>query len=114
MSLWSSERVYIRSGKFVDCMVQKRNFFRSFRHWSGTMVAYHANGNMLVVKKALRHKQIASSMKYVSDINFEEDDFETATATTVDEAKKLAEAGFQKFDEFNSIHIYRRPKRFKH
>lgn len=88
--------------------------FRSFRHWGGTMVAYHANGNMLVVKKALRHKQIASSMKYVSDINFEEDDFETATATTVDEAKKLAEAGFQKFDEYNGIHIYRRPKRFQH
>lgn len=88
--------------------------FRSFRHWGGTMVAHYANGNMLVVKKALRHKQIASSMKYVSDINFEEEDFETATATTVDEAKKLAEAGFQKFDEFNSIHIYRRPKRFKH
>jgi integrase len=88
--------------------------FAAFRHWVGRMIAYYANGNMLGVKKMLRHKAITSSMKYVGTINFEDSEFETATATTVDEAKKLAEADFQKFDEFNSIHIYRRPKRFQH
>jgi integrase len=88
--------------------------FTAFRHWGGTMIAYYSRGNMLVVKKMLRHKAIASSMKYVGDINFEEEDFETATATTVEEAEKLAQAGYQKFDEFSGIHIYRRPKRFQH
>jgi hypothetical protein len=53
-------------------------------------------------------------MRYVGTINFEDSEFETATATTVDEAQKLTEAGFQKFDVFNGIHIYRRPKRFQH
>jgi hypothetical protein len=45
---------------------------------------------------------LLSSIKYVGQINFEDDEFETATATTVKEAKKLLEAGFQKADEFNA------------
>jgi hypothetical protein len=28
------------------------------------------------------------------------------------DARKLGQAGFLKFDEFNGIHIYRKPKRF--
>jgi hypothetical protein len=42
-------------------------------------------------------------MKYLCDINFEENDFETATARTVEEVNKLAGAGFQKFDESRRI-----------
>jgi hypothetical protein len=30
----------------------------------------------------------------------------------VEEAKKLGEAGFEKYDEFNGTHLYRKPKRF--
>jgi hypothetical protein len=66
------------------------------------------------VKKLLGHKQIRNTMKYIGMINFREDDeFVTATATTVEEIKKLAESGYQKFDEYNGIHIFRKPKRFK-
>ena len=86
--------------------------FVSFRHWGGTMIAYRSNGNMLTVKKMLRHKAIASSMKYVGQIDFDDTEFETATATTVDEGEKLAQAGYNRFDEFNGVHIYRKPKRF--
>jgi hypothetical protein len=32
-------------------------------------------------------------------ITFKDEDFETATATTDDEIKKLGAAGFQKYDE---------------
>jgi hypothetical protein len=32
--------------------------------------------------------------------------------TTVEEAEKLREAGFEKYDEFNGILLYRKPKRF--
>jgi hypothetical protein len=35
-----------------------------------------------------------------------------ARATTVEEAQKLGAAGFEKYDEFKGIHLYRKPKRF--
>ena len=42
-------------------------------------------------------------------MQFEDNEFDTATATTVEEAKQLMKVGFQKGDEFNDVHIYRRP-----
>lgn len=51
-------------------------------------------------------------MKYIHMLNFKDDEYDVATATTVEEIKHLAEAGFQKFDEINRIHIFRHPKRF--
>jgi len=51
-------------------------------------------------------------MKRIHVIAFKDDEFEVVTATTVEEIKQLAAAGFQKFDEINDIDIFRRPKRF--
>jgi hypothetical protein len=76
------------------------------------MIAHYTNGNVLTVQKMLRHKSILSSMKYIHMINFKDDEFDVATATTVEEVKQLATEGFEKFDEINNIHIFRRPKRF--
>jgi len=76
------------------------------------MIAHYTNGNVLTVQKMLRHKSILSSMKYIHMINFKDDEFDVATATTVEEVKQLATEGFEKFDDINNIHIFRRPKRF--
>ncbi len=84
----------------------------TFRHWGGTMIAHYTNGNVLTVKKLLGHKRIENTMKYIGMVHFKDDEFEVATATTVDEAKQLGTAGFEKFDEFNGIHLFRKPKRF--
>jgi integrase len=86
--------------------------FKTFRHWGGTMIAHYTNGNVLTVQKLLRHKSILNSMKYIHMLNFKDDEFDVATATNVEEIKQLASAGFEKFDEYNNIHIFRRPKRF--
>ena len=52
-------------------------------------------------------------MKYIHRLDFQDpQSFDVAVASTIDEVKHLAEAGFQKFDEVNGIHVYRRPKRF--
>ena len=86
--------------------------FKSFRHWGGSMLAHYTNGNVLTIKNALRHRAIQSTMKYIHMIHFKDDDYEVATATTVEEIKQLAQGGFQKFDELNGIHVFRKPKRF--
>ncbi len=76
------------------------------------MIAHYTNGNVLAVKKLLRHKRIENTMKYIHMIHFKDDEFDVATATTVEEAKQLAAVGFEKFDEVQGIHVYRKPKRF--
>jgi integrase len=84
---------------------------RTFRHWGGTMIAHYTHGNVLAVKRALGHKNIQNTMKYIHLVHFKDDEFEVATATSVDEAKQLASSGYEKFDEFQGIHIFRKPKR---
>jgi hypothetical protein len=90
--------------------------FKSFRHCAGSMIAHYTNGNLLEVKKQRRHKRIESTMKYISMINFKDDEFDVATATSDEDIKKLGGAGFQKYDERKigemCISYYRKPKRF--
>jgi hypothetical protein len=61
----------------------------------------------------LRYKRIENTMKYIHMIQFKDEDYDVATATTVEEVKQLASAGFEKFDEMNGIHVFRRPKKFR-
>jgi len=76
------------------------------------MIAHYSNGNVLLVKKLLGHKRVENSMKYIGMITFKDDEFEVATATTVEEAKTILSAGFDYVTEKNGIMLFRRPKRF--
>jgi len=86
--------------------------FKSFRHWGGSMIAHYTNGNVLTVKKLLRHKRVESTMKYISMIHFKDDEFEVTTATTIEEAKQILTAGFDYVTAKDGIMLFRRPKRF--
>ena len=90
--------------------------FKSYRHWGGSMLAHVTNGNILVIKRMLRHKSIQNTMKYIHTIEFKEEDYEETVATTPEEVRQLGKAGWQKYDEmtFNGtqMHFYRKPKRF--
>lgn len=48
------------------------------------MLAHYTNGNVMTVKKALRHRSVLSTMKYIGLLQFKDEDYEVATATTVD------------------------------
>jgi integrase len=89
---------------------------RGFRHWGGTQIAYYTNGNVLTVKKLLRHKAIKSTMKYIGKINFKTDQFETTAVTTKEEILALGSTGWAKYDEViingQIFHCYKKPKRF--
>jgi len=87
--------------------------FRSFRHWGGSMIAHYTNGNVLTVKKLLRHKRIENTMKYISMIHFKDDEFEVTTATNVEEAKQVLSAGFDYVAQKDGVMLFRKPKRFK-
>jgi integrase len=86
--------------------------FRSYRHWGGSMLAHYTNGNVLTIQKALRHKRIQNTMKYIHTIPFRDEDFEVATATTDEEIKQLGRAGWTKYDEKHGISYYRKPRKY--
>ena len=52
-------------------------------------------------------------MKYTHLIHFKDDEFDVATATTIDEAKELAAAGFEYFTKINGVQVFRKPKMFE-
>jgi integrase len=90
--------------------------FKSYRHWGGSMLAHVTNGNVLIIKKMLRHKSIQNTMKYIHTIEFKEEDYEETVATTPEEVRQLGKAGWAKYDEMmvngSQMHFYRKPKRF--
>jgi len=84
----------------------------TFRHWGATMV-YHQTRDILLVKKLLGHKKIENTMKYTQLIQFKDDEYDVATATTVEEAKTLLAAGFEQQPQaINGVYLFRKPKRF--
>jgi hypothetical protein len=70
------------------------------------------NKNCCGRKKLLGHKRVENTMKYIGMIHFKDDEFEVATATTVEEAKQVLSAGFDYVTEKSGIMLFRRPKRF--
>jgi integrase len=86
--------------------------FVTFRHWGATMLYHYSRGNILLVKKLLGHKNINSTMKYTQLIEFHDDDYDVATAATVEEAKSTIATGYEFVVEKNGIMLFRRPKRF--
>ncbi len=89
---------------------------RGFRHWGGTKLAFETNGNVLVVKKMLRHKSIKSSMKYIGKIDFKPEEYETTAVTTVEEILNLGANGWVEYSVVRinntEVHCFRKPKRF--
>lgn len=88
--------------------------YHTFRHCKA-LREYHKTRSMLHVKKVLGHKSILTTQRYVElyteiygDILPE--DYVCETASTVDEAKKLVEAGFDYVSEIDGIQLYRKVK----
>jgi len=75
-------------------------------------MVFHQTKSILLVKKLLGHKHIKNTMKYTHLIDFEGDDYDVATATTLEEIKKVITAGFEYVTELKGIKIFRKPKRF--
>jgi integrase len=106
--------IKLRARKAVDLQNPRllKIKLTTFRHFGGTMIAHYTNGNVLAVKKLLGHKNINSTMKYIGMIHFKDNEFDVATATTLEEAKTILASGYDYVTEKNGIMLFRRPKRF--
>jgi len=71
---------------------------------------YHKTKYILHVIKRLGHRHIENTLIYAQLIQFEGDDFHSAVAETVEEAKKLVEAGFEYVCTHENIMLFRKRK----
>jgi hypothetical protein len=51
-------------------------------------------------------------MKYTQLIQFKDDEYDVATATTLEEAKQVLSSGFEYVTEKNGTIIFRKPGRY--
>jgi len=83
--------------------------FHTLRHWKAT-TEYHKTKDILHVMKLLGHRRIENTLIYTQLVDFETDDYHSATAETIDEAKKLIEAGFEYVCTHESYMLFRKRK----
>lgn len=83
--------------------------FHTLRHWKATMT-YHKTRDILLVKYMLGHKRLENTEVYTHLVDFQNDDYNCATAKTVAEAKALIEAGFEYVTDMQELKLFRKRK----
>jgi hypothetical protein len=56
------------------------------------------------------HSKIETTLIYTQLVNFKEDEYHSAIAKNVEEARKLVESGFEYVTTFDSIMLFRKRK----
>ena len=79
------------------------------RHFVGTMT-YHRTKDILYTQRKLGHRNLKNTMRYVQLIDFEHEEFTSAVAGTLQEARQLVEAGFEYVTEMDGAKIFRKRK----
>jgi integrase len=102
-------RVRNRTAKKLHQPELKKYRLYDLRHYFATML-YHKTKLILLVKAKLGHKNIQNTLIYTHLVNFSEDEYETATASTVEDACKLINVGYEYVTEMEGVKIFRKPK----
>ena len=71
---------------------------------------YSKTKDILHVMKMLGHRNIQNTLLYTQLISFQNDEFHSATAKTVQDAQKLVEAGFEYVCVFDEVKLFRKQK----
>lgn len=84
--------------------------FHTLRHWKATM-EYNRTKDILYVMKLLGHRSIANTLLYTQLVEFEDANlFHSATASTVEDARKLLEDGWEYICQNQNIMLFRKRK----
>jgi hypothetical protein len=60
--------------------------------------------------RMLSHKSIQNTLVYTQMVEFKNEEYISATANTIDDAKKLIEAGFEYVTEIDGVKLFRKRK----
>ena len=97
--------------KFKDPELLKIRLY-DLRHWFAT-TTYMKTRDIFYVKYALGHRRIENTMIYIhlaKALTNDAEDYICKTAKTVEEARKLIEAGFEYVTEFEGVKLFRKRK----
>jgi len=83
--------------------------FHTFRHFKAS-IEYKHTRDILHVQRLLGHRSIQNTEIYTHLIEFESEDYHSATAKTVEEAKKLIESGFEYVTDMEGLKLFRKRK----
>ena len=79
------------------------------RHFAATMT-YHKTRDILHTQRMLGHRNLKSTLRYVQPIGFEDDDYTSTIAKSLEEARQLIEAGFEYVTEIEGAKVFRKRK----
>lgn len=71
---------------------------------------YHRTKDILHVMKVLGHRDIKTTLIYTQLVQFEGDEYHSATAKTIEEASKMIEAGFEYVCTYEDVMLFRKRK----
>ncbi|MEM3626397.1 MAG: site-specific integrase, partial [Candidatus Bathyarchaeia archaeon] len=83
--------------------------FVTLRHWKAT-IEYAKTRDILHVMKLLGHKNIQNTLVYTHLVNFNEEEYISKAAWTLEEAQKLVEAGFEYVCDIEGAKLFRKRK----
>lgn len=83
--------------------------FHTFRHWKATM-EYHRSKDILYVMELLGRRDVKTTLIYTQLTRFESDEYHSAVAKTVEEARDLIEAGFEYVCDLEDVKLFRKRK----
>ena len=66
--------------------------------------------DILHVMELLGHKSIQNTLLYTQLVNFEADEYHSAVVATIEEARKLIEAGFEYVCDMDGVKLFRKHK----
>ena len=87
----------------------KRIHLHSFRHWKGTM-EYAKTRNLIWVMHVLGHKNVKNTQIYTHLCDFSSEEYFSAVAETIEQARKLIESGFSFVCEMGGTTLFRKRK----
>jgi integrase len=95
--------------KLKNPKIQKMRLY-DLRHYYATNL-YHNTKDILLTKEKLGHRSIQNTLIYTHLVDFDtEEDYFSATAKTLEEAKKLIEQGFEYVTEIDGVKLFRKRK----
>jgi hypothetical protein len=71
---------------------------------------YHKTKNIVYDMNLPRHKSIQSTQIYTRLVSFESEEYHSATAKTIEEARQLTEEGFERVCDMQDVKLFRKRK----
>jgi len=71
---------------------------------------YRRTRDLLYLQRILSHKSITTTILYTQLIDWQSDEYTSAVAQNLDEARSLVEAGFEYVTEVEGVKLFRKRK----